>query len=48
MDLERNTARLCSVIYIRENVACPHQEGLDYPIEEDGLFFPSWQGNRAH
>lgn len=31
-----------SVICVRENVSCPHQEGLDYPVGQDCPFCPHW------
>jgi len=37
-----------SVIYVRENIACPHQEGLDYPLGEDCPFCPYWKGKRPN
>lgn len=33
-----------SVIYVRENIACAHEEGLDYPFGQDCPFCPYWKG----
>ena len=36
-----------SVICLRENVGCVHQEGMDYPFGEDCPFCPYWRGKSS-
>ncbi len=36
-----------SVIHVRENVGCPHYEGLDYPVGDECPFCPYWQGKQG-
>ena len=35
-----------SVIHVRDNVGCPHQEGLDYSVGYDCPFCPYWKGSQ--
>lgn len=35
-----------SVVMLRENVGCPHDEGRDYPVGEDCPFCPAWKGKQ--
>jgi hypothetical protein len=36
-----------SVLYVKENVGCPHEEGVDYPEGEDCPFCPYWEGKQG-
>jgi hypothetical protein len=36
-----------SVVLVRENIGCPHEEGLDYPVGEDCPFCPYWKGRQS-
>jgi pSer/pThr/pTyr-binding forkhead associated (FHA) protein len=38
-----------SVVLVRQNLGCPHQEGVDYPLGEDCPYCPYWRGRqRGH
>lgn len=36
-----------SVLFVEENVGCPHEEGVDYPVGEDCPFCPYWTGRQG-
>jgi hypothetical protein len=36
-----------SLVFVEENVGCPHEEGLDYPAGEDCPFCPYWKGRQV-
>jgi hypothetical protein len=36
-----------SVLLVKENVGCPHEEGIDYPAGEDCPFCPYWRGRQS-